>query len=231
MSAGRPDFFKFPHTPHLAWLSKAPARADKVLSSEEASELLSGEVVVEEKVDGANVGISVGAGGEVVAQSRGAVLGPSAHPQFEPLWPWLARRRYGLVEALGEGRMLFGEWCFAVHSIRYSRLPDWFLGFDVYDFEAGRFWSARRRDELLANLGVARVPEIARGKYDLGGLLRLLGASRLTDGPMEGLYVRRDVGDWLASRAKVVRAEFTQSIEEHWSSRRLEKNALARALP
>jgi ATP-dependent RNA circularization protein (DNA/RNA ligase family) len=229
MSAGRSDFFKFPHTPHLAWLSKTPPRVDKVLTPRGATDFLSGEVVVEEKVDGANVGLSVSAEGEVIAQSRGSMLGPGAHPQFEPLWPWLARRRYALAKALSPGRILFGEWCFAVHSIQYTKLPDWFLGFDVFDTEAGRFWSTRRRDELLEALGIARVPRISQGTFDLRGLIKLLGPSYLTDKGMEGLYVRRDEGEWLLCRAKIVRAEFVQSIEEHWSSRRLEKNTLVTA--
>jgi hypothetical protein len=57
----------------------------------------------------------------------------------------------------------------------------------------------------------------------------MIGASRLTDGPMEGLYVRREDADWLLERSKIVRAEFMQSIEKHWSGRELERNALAAA--
>lgn len=229
MSSGRADFFKFPPTPHLYWLGKAAPRADKVLGPEEASEFLRGEVIVEEKVDGANLGISVSVRGELVAQNRGTVLGAGAHPQFEPLRPWLGRHRAALVDALGRDLMLFGEWCFAVHSLRYTRLPDWFLGFDVYDRAAGRFWSTRRRDELLRSVGLAGVPELGRGRFDRGGIMGLMGASRLSEGLMEGVYIRREEGDWLLDRSKVVRAEFVQSIEEHWSSKRLEKNALVTA--
>ena len=38
-----------------------------------------------------------------------------------------------LFEILSEKFILFGEWCYAQHSIFYDRLPDWFLGFDIYD--------------------------------------------------------------------------------------------------
>jgi hypothetical protein len=44
------DFFRFPHTPHLAWLGQAPPRDDKVLSAAEAKSLLAGEVAVDEKL-------------------------------------------------------------------------------------------------------------------------------------------------------------------------------------
>src|SRR5690606_5510157 len=53
------EFLRFPHTPHLAWLGTAPLRGDKVLSPVEVEALLSRTVVVEEKVDGANLGFSV----------------------------------------------------------------------------------------------------------------------------------------------------------------------------
>ncbi|RKI74187.1 DNA ligase [Corallococcus sp. AB049A] len=221
------DFFKFPHTPHLAWLSARPVRHDKVLSPPEAREFLDGEVLIEEKVDGANLGISIGPGGELRAQNRGAYLGPGASPQFQPLWPWLETRRQQLVETLGQHLMLFGEWCFAVHSVHYDALPDWFLAFDVYDKRAGRFWSALRRDALVASLGLAAVPIVARAHLTADDVVNLLGPSRLTHAPMEGLYLRRDEGDFLLARAKIVRPEFVQAIEEHWSSRPMERNALA----
>lgn len=229
MSTSSGTFFKFPHTPHLMWLSKAAPRADKVLGPEEAKAFLKGDVVVEEKVDGANVGISVTELGELAVQNRGTTLGPGAHPQFQALWPWLARHREGLLEALGSDRMLFGEWCFAVHSVKYTRLVDWFLAFDVYDRRAMRFWSSSRRDALLADVGIAPVPHVARGRFTIPGLLGLLGDSRLTDGPMEGLYIRREGPEWLMDRAKIVRAEFVQAIEEHWSARKLEKNRVVDA--
>jgi ATP-dependent RNA circularization protein (DNA/RNA ligase family) len=221
------DFFKFPHTPHLTWLSSAPVRHDKVLSPPEARELLGGEVLVEEKVDGANLGISVGPAGELRAQNRGSYLGTRASPQFQPLWPWLEARRQQLVGALGRHLMLFGEWCFAVHSVRYDALPDWFLAFDVYDRQAGRFWSSARRDALVESLGLQCVPVVARGHFTVDEVVKLLGPSRLTQAPMEGVYLRRDAGDFLLSRAKLVRPEFVQAIEEHWSSRPLERNTLA----
>ncbi|WP_279608935.1 hypothetical protein [Burkholderia gladioli] len=40
------QFFRFPHTPHLAWLGSGKPRDDKVLSSGEVRTLLFGDVVV-----------------------------------------------------------------------------------------------------------------------------------------------------------------------------------------
>ena len=66
-----PHFFRFPHTPHIAWLAPGCPRDDKVLSTAEATALLAGPVVLEEKLDGANLGFSVAPDGRVRAQNRG----------------------------------------------------------------------------------------------------------------------------------------------------------------
>ncbi len=219
------DFFRFPHTPHLAWLGKGQPRNDKVLSPADADAILSHPVTVEEKVDGANVGISVDDIGELRVQNRGSYLTrENSHPQFKPLFRWLDERRAALKGALFPDLMLFGEWCYAVHSVAYDRLPDWFLAFDVYDRAHSCFWSVPRRDALVRQLDMALVPRVASGRFDLAGIQRLLGKSHVADTPAEGLYIRADEIDHLAARAKVVRAEFTQAIEEHWSKRPLRAN-------
>jgi len=108
-------FFKFPHTPHLLWLGETPCREDKVFSPEKAGAFVEGEVTVEEKVDGANIGFSLDETGVFRAQSRGNYLAHGSHPQFQPLWSWIESRRFSLIEALQPSLMLFGEWCFALH--------------------------------------------------------------------------------------------------------------------
>ncbi|MBK6528319.1 MAG: RNA ligase family protein [Deltaproteobacteria bacterium] len=221
------DFFRFPHTPHLAWLGDGAPRGDKVLSPAEARALLDGEVIVEEKVDGANVGISLDDAGELRAQNRGTYLTrASCHPQFKLLFRWMDERKEALTEALFPDGMLFGEWAYAVHSVRYARLPDWFMGFDVFDRAERVFWSVERRDGLLRAVDAVAVPRLGAGRFDLTGLRGLLRTSRLGDAPAEGLYVRRDEAGRLGARAKLVRPEFTQAIEEHWSRRAMEINGL-----
>ncbi len=221
-------FFRFPRTPHLAWLGPTSPRDDKVLTPDESRELLAHDVAVEEKVDGANIGLSVDERGGLRAQNRGAFLShDSGHPQFKSLFRWLDARRDSLIEALHPNLILFGEWCTAVHGIRYTRLPDWFLGFDVYDRRLERFWSVSRRDDLARLVDVVTVPSIAVGRFKLVQLKSMFGQSKFGDGPAEGLYIRQDEGDHLVARAKLIRPEFAQSIETHWSKRRLERNRLA----
>ena len=147
------DFFRFPHTPHIAWLASGAPRDDKVLSPDEAAELLEGEVVIEEKLDGANLGLSVSPDGVLRAQNRGQYLAQPFHGQFARLTPWLAVHEDRLFDALGAHLIAFGEWCAAQHSLDYAALPDWWLVFDVYDRTTGRFWSTARRNIWAAHLG------------------------------------------------------------------------------
>lgn len=224
------EFIRYPHTPHLAWLGKGQPRDDKVLPVAEADALLAGEVVVEEKVDGANVGFSTIGDGVLRVQNRGSYLEREhVHPQFRPLWSWLAPRESALAHALWPHLMLFGEWCYAIHSVAYDSLPDWFLGFDVYDKEVERFWDADRRDALLEGLHLVPVPRLAKGAFSIRQLVDLLsGGSRVGGSAVEGVVVRQEAGGHTIARAKLVRAEFTQAIDEHWSRRRLRRNALAK---
>ena len=72
------------------------------------------------------------------------------------------------------------------------------------------------------------VPLIRQGRFDLRNLCDLLErtSSHVGSGPAEGLYLRREDGDWLINRTKIVRAEFVQAIGGHWSRRSIEKNRL-----
>lgn len=222
-------FHRFPHTPHIAWLGAGQPRDDKVLSPTEAAEFLSADVILEEKVDGANIGFSLSDDGNLRIQNRGAYLSSDhSHPQFQPLFRWLRGKEDAIAEALFPDLMLFGEWCYAVHSVHYEKLPDLFLAFDVFDRRTGQFWSVARRNALTRSLGLEVVPFLGMGRYTIAELKALLGQSRLTPGPAEGIYIRRESGDHLAARAKLVRAEFVQAIDEHWSRRGLQPNAILR---
>lgn len=223
------EFFRFPHTPHIAWLSEGVPRDDKVLSPHEVGLLLAGEVVVEEKLDGANLGLSLESNGNLRAQNRGQYLAEPHAGQFARLPAWLAEHGKEVAAALTSDLILFGEWCAARHSLNYSALPDWFLLFDVYDRSSGKFWNTRRRNAIAASTGLAVVPEISRSKVTLAELKALLTTqpSRYRIGPIEGIVIRRESTDWCEARAKLVRADFTQAIGEHWRKRSIEWNQLS----
>ena len=221
---------KYPSTPHLAWLGRENVRDDKVLTPAEVRSFLSESVVVEEKVDGANLGLSFGKAGELRFQNRGNWLEGKLTGQWERLRVWAADHEASLRNNLPSDHILFGEWCYIKHSIGYDRLPDWFLIFDVYDCKGQKFWSVRRLDSLAAATHLAVVPRISKGLFSMGALRTILdGRSDLYSGPREGIYLRRENGNWLLSRAKLVQTGFTQTITEHWSRQGLVANTLCAA--
>lgn len=223
-----PEFFRYPHTPHLAWLGKGESRDDKVLSAVEAKALLAGDVAVEEKLDGANLGLSIGPDGRLRAQNRGSYLTEPHAGQFARLPAWIAQHESSLRAVLRPDLILFGEWCAARHSLDYSALPDWYLVFDVYDRSADRFWSSLRRSALAEGAGLVVVPEVCRGKTSLADLKKLIttATSRYRPGALEGLVIRRESSEWVEARAKLVRPDFTQSIDTHWRKRAIEWNRI-----
>ncbi len=223
----RDDFFKFPSTPHLTIIDSVDVRSDKVLSGSESDEFLRHDLVVEEKVDGANLGISFDTKGNVRAQNRGAYLHIPSSGQWKKLGEWLTPRTEVLLENLMDRYVLFGEWCYAQHSVFYDQLMDWFLGFDIYDKQTGYFLSSDRRNKFFQKAQIIPVPTIARGRFTLTELKKLLSHSKLSDQPAEGLYLRLDKGSWLAQRAKLVRPAFIQSAEQHWSHSVIRPNCLS----
>jgi ATP-dependent RNA circularization protein (DNA/RNA ligase family) len=183
---------------------------------------------VEEKVDGANLGISVGSDGRMRFQNRGNWLDGKLTGQWERLRGWAAQCEPEIHATLPNGHILFGEWCYARHSINYRRLPDLFLVFDVYDTLAGRFWSTARRDALARKAGLAIVPRIATGVFRLEELIGLIADhSAYDEAQREGIYLRCEEGDWLIERAKIVAPAFTQTISEHWTRGALMVNEVA----
>ncbi|MEO8768276.1 MAG: RNA ligase family protein [Nitrosospira sp.] len=221
------DFFKFPSTPHLATLAGVEIRGDKVLSESECNEFLQHDIVVEEKVDGANLGISFDSEGNIRAQNRGAYLDLPGSGQWKKLGEWLLPRTDLLFKQLTDRYILFGEWCYAQHSVFYDRLPDWFLGFDIYDKQSGHFLSSSCRDGFCRKMHIAQAPVIARGRFTFPELKKLLFQSKFTDLPAEGLYLRFDQNEWLAQRTKLVRSAFIQSVEQHWSRSAIKPNRLS----
>lgn len=221
-------FFRFPQTPHVTWLGTDSPREDKVLSQSEVADLLSSEVLVEEKLDGANLGVSIDSNFELQVQNRGQYLQTPFTGQFSRLNGWLGQHSFQLIDNLRPGQILFGEWCAARHSMDYTSLPDWFLLFDVYDLQKKKFWSSHRRNSFASKLGLKVVPNLYQGKIELNQLVELLAnsASHYRAGPPEGIIIRKQSDHWCEARAKLVRASFSQSIEDHWRSRLIEWNEL-----
>jgi ATP-dependent RNA circularization protein (DNA/RNA ligase family) len=220
------SFVKFPSTPHLIVLGETAIRDDKVLTESERDLFLSREIVVEEKVDGANLGVSFTGDGVFRCQNRGDYISEPYSGQWKGLGTWLDHHRDALFDVLTDQYIVFGEWCRVVHSVCYDRLPDWFLGFDVYDRQAGSFLDLQERNRLMAAARLATVPALDQGQFNLAALQAMLGRSRFGSVHAEGLYLRNGESQTSVQRAKLVHPAFVQAIHEHWLRKELRYNRL-----
>jgi hypothetical protein len=173
------------------------------------------------------LGISFSQDGEVQLQNRGQYLNWPYYGQWKPLNYWMKQHEEMLFDLLQDKYILFGEWCYAKHSIYYSKLPSWFIAFDVYDIENEKFLSVRNRNKFLSNVSIAVINPVARGQFSFNELQAMQFKSFYGDDLAEGLYLRIDDDTFLKARAKLVRADFIQSIEDHWSNRSIIANRLS----
>ncbi len=164
---------KYPRTPHLRGSRLQPGDHD--LERLDLSDFEGRDLVVEEKVDGANAGVSLAQDGSVRLQSRGHFLtGGPRERHFSLFKTWASVHEQALRELLGQRYVLYGEWLYARHTIFYDALPHYFLEFDVYDVEGERFLTTTQRRALLQGSPVQSVPVLHTGPIDTVERLRQL---------------------------------------------------------
>ncbi|MCA9040553.1 MAG: RNA ligase family protein [Planctomycetaceae bacterium] len=239
MGTSHGNFIKYPRTPHL--FGSKGTDDDRHLDEAASVEMLREEsLIVEEKLDGTNVGIHFSESGELVLQCRGHLITEGMHPQYDLFKQWAMVKRSVLEEMLAGRFILFGEWMYARHTVEYRALPHYFFEFDIYDKEENRFLPYQERMILLEGTGVQTVPIVHRGgltRKELESLVQASpfqarfehpGAARIDD-RMEGLYLRTELDRAVLQRAKWVRPEFVEKIKEsqHWQYQQMQVNQLA----
>lgn len=186
------QIYKYPRTRHVEGSRKQAG--DEDLNSVRFTEIRGKYLVLEEKLDGANCGISFGQDGKLYLQSRGHFLnGGYGERQFDMLKVWAECFRDGLWQALGSRYVMYGEWMFAKHTVFYDRLPHYFMEFDIFDKKEQRFFSTAKRREILKKASfVQSVPVLETGRYDrLSDITRLIGHSNFISAePLKDLQVQ-----------------------------------------
>jgi hypothetical protein len=239
MGASRDDFVKYPRTPHL--FGSRGTDDDKHLSADESTRFIAdSSLIVEEKLDGTNVGIHFTSAGRMVLQCRGHEITAGMHPQYDLFKQWTTGKRPVLEIMLEDRYILFGEWLYARHSVHYRRLPHFFFEFDIYDKQDGAFLDLAARLKILEGSGIQTVPVIHRGQATADELRALIGPSAYdsafenpttgrTDNLIEGLYLRTEAQGQVTGRAKLVRPEFVEKVKqsEHWQHQAMVPNLLA----
>jgi hypothetical protein len=231
--------YKYPRTPHIAGSRQQPGDSD--LPFAPFSVLAGKNVVVEEKVDGANCALSF-KGAQLQLQSRGHFLtGGPRERHFALPKQWAHTHQHTLADILTDRYVCYGEWLYAKHTVFYDSLPHYFMEFDILDSRTGRFLDTERRHELLRSLPIVPVRVLFRGLLRDPSQLRSLltdsafktrncsqalrdSAERLGLDPeeiasqtdpspsMEGLYIKVEEEGVVTARYKFVRHDFLTRI-------------------
>ena len=225
------SLIKFPRTPILFNYDKE-YRDDIVLQN--IGEFVgkhAHEVIVEEKVDGANIGISIDKDYNVILQNRSHYITCNYSEQFKSINNWVNKMLGDLYTILKSPRyILYGEWLYAKHSIHYDNLKDYFMAFDIFDKFENKFLSREKFIERLEGTNIIPVRTIMKAHFSTKEqIINLLSTpSSFYDGPIEGVYLRIDNIDkdgYLHKRAKLVRSDFIQT-NEFWTAGGIVKNKI-----
>ncbi len=233
------NFTKYPRTPHL--FGSKGTDDDKHCSEADSNAFIADDsLIVEEKLDGTNVGIHFSDEGELVLQCRGHLITEGMHPQYDLFKQWAVVKRQALEERLASRFILFGEWVYAQHSVHYRQLSHYFFEFDIYDKQTEQFLNLTARMQLLCGSGIQTVPVVHQGSASRKQLSQLIGPSHFDsvfdnpltgqqDNLMEGLYLRTEANGHVTGRAKIVRPEFVEKIKQstHWQQKAMVPNQLA----
>jgi len=212
---------KYPRTPHLPW-SPGGTSDDRRLT--DVSTLLNVGLIITEKMDGSNVCLEAGA---CFARSHAA---SPKHPSFDAFKAFHA----GIAHLIPENFQVFGEWLYALHSIKYTSLPGYFLCFGVRDLKTNLWGSWSEVEMWASELGVKTAPVLCQTAVTREDALQSLttGLSKAPSacgGQREGVVVRH-IGGYSddafgTSVAKWVRKGHVQS-GDHWKNQVIVKNGL-----
>jgi len=213
---------KYNRTFHLPW-SKGASNDDKI--SNNISYLLNVPIVITEKIDGSNTSL------EKEGCFARTHSGPPTHDSFNGLKALHA----SIKHLIPEGIQLFGEWCFAKHSILYNALPGYFLLFNVRDLNNYPYWESWEMVELFAEqFNIPTVPVLFNGIINSENELKELTESFMIEpskcgGIREGIVVRVANSfldeEFSTHVAKMVRANHVQT-STHWREQEIIRNKL-----
>lgn len=205
---------KYPRTFHFQF-SKEIHDDDKVIQLHHLGNFLNDEIIVTEKLDGSNACLKYEEG--VFARSH-------QMPTFEPWFDYLKSLYYSIRHLMNPDLWIFGENTYAIHSIEYTSMQDYFYVFNIYNTVKKEWLSW---DEIVIEserLGLEVVPLVFKGRIttiaELSKLcdLELLKPSFL-GGNREGFVTRVASAipedEFQNKVAKYVRRGHVQT-DEHW---------------
>lgn len=156
---------KYPRTQHLQ--GSRLQEGDEDLSQVPFNEIFGKNIVIEEKIDGANSAVSFDGEGNLLLQSRGHYLdGGFRERHYNLMKQWANFNRDLFYNALGSRYIMYGEWMYAKHTVFYDALPDYFMEFDIFDRERQVFLDTPSRKKITEKIGIiSSVPVLAEGVF------------------------------------------------------------------
>jgi hypothetical protein len=207
------DRIKYPRTFHFPW-SPNLQNDDRMLQSTEGWE--GTEVVVTEKMDG-----------EGTTFYHGDLHARSLEFEPRPDRTFIKAIHATVAHDIPEGYRICGENMTAVHSIRYTDLPSYFLMFNIWDGLTCLSWA--ETCEWAAMLGLWTVPLIYWGPYS-DDLCKEL-CDKINPVTQEGLVVRParafHMREYPYVVGKCVRHKHV-TTDQHWAKKAVEFNGLSR---
>lgn len=206
--------FKYGRTFHLPW-SKGFTSDDKVLKSVEH---FSGkEVVITQKMDGENTSLY-----------NDHYHARSVDSKNHPSRIWLKMWHPTIKDNIPTGYRVCGEYLYAKHSLYYTELESYFMGFSMWNGETCLSWDETM--QWFELIPIVPVKVYYRGLWDnICDELPSIRWENERETPYEG-YVVRLAGefkheDFSQSVAKWVRANHVQT-DEHWMNQEVIPNLL-----
>lgn len=161
------DIIKYPRTQHVE--GSRLQQGDEDLEQVPLSSLWGKHLVIEEKQDGANSGISFDGNEKLHLQSRGHFLtGGPREQQFTLFKQWAATHADLLYIALGDQFIAYGEWLYKKHTVFYDRLTHYWAEFDIFDKSRGVFLDTPSRERMLKGLPYQPVKVLWTGTWEKG---------------------------------------------------------------
>jgi hypothetical protein len=172
---------------------------------------------VQEKLDGANLGLSWTSG--PVIRNRNNILKKGyikketpAKLQFRSSWNWLHAHNKD-IQKISKSLMtpvtLYGEWCYAKHSLFYDRLPDLFIAYDIYVPEDDEWLSPDRFESEISQTDIRFIKPTKMTFNDISDVVRVSELpSEYRNGIREGIVIKLSDGRKVTESFKIVNKFF-----------------------
>lgn len=221
---------EYPHVQHLSCLQEGD------VATEELSLIFnSPNLFVEEKIDGANCGVSLWEGNFIVRNRthilhKGVIKDTPAKKQFASIWNFLHDHKQKFIllnKLIGTECGVYAEWLYALHGIRYDLLPAYFVPFEIFLPHEKIYLDSGLARRYIEEAGFSLPPLLHQGPLQSWSLLNQFCCEPSVFSSVdqrEGVFLKVSDGKKITHRFKVVRQGFTQGCS--WNTKKLARNGI-----